>query len=153
MAGTCKYCGFSGTNDQMERHASECPHLDFYDNINITETCNHFKQFYSKMRILKDFIVDVIPKNDKFYAIDPKNLNGEILIPTYILDELMSYIYKNEKVYLGFIPLNDIWFIVCNKNLVWSSSEIDFKSLKDHKIKDHNFNRYTALKRNNGTNS
>ena len=25
MAGICKFCGFSGTNDMMEKHASECP--------------------------------------------------------------------------------------------------------------------------------
>lgn len=25
MVGVCKYCGFSGTNDEMADHASECP--------------------------------------------------------------------------------------------------------------------------------
>jgi hypothetical protein len=25
MAGICKYCGFSGTNDEMADHAGECP--------------------------------------------------------------------------------------------------------------------------------
>lgn len=25
MCGICKYCGFSGTNDEMADHAGECP--------------------------------------------------------------------------------------------------------------------------------
>jgi len=31
MAGICKWCGFSGTNDAMMQHAGECPMLDFED--------------------------------------------------------------------------------------------------------------------------
>lgn len=27
MAGTCKFCGFSGTQEAIEQHASECPVL------------------------------------------------------------------------------------------------------------------------------
>ena len=28
MAGICKWCGFSGTNDAMTQHAGECSMLD-----------------------------------------------------------------------------------------------------------------------------
>jgi hypothetical protein len=27
MIGRCKYCGFIGTNDEMEEHAGECPEM------------------------------------------------------------------------------------------------------------------------------
>ena|GEM_PF-6318438 len=28
MAGKCKFCGFVGTNDEIEEHAGNCPILD-----------------------------------------------------------------------------------------------------------------------------
>lgn len=36
MAGKCKYCGFTGTQDEIVQHASECPHMT--DTPDIIET-------------------------------------------------------------------------------------------------------------------
>lgn len=42
MSGTCKYCGFSGTNEQLVEHAGDCPIMT-KDNspIEICYRCEH----------------------------------------------------------------------------------------------------------------
>lgn len=48
MAGKCKYCGFVGTNDEMEKHAGEMCQGDFQPD-DIEQNLNSLQLLQSKI--------------------------------------------------------------------------------------------------------
>ena len=76
MAGTCKFCGFSGTQEAIEQHASECPVLfeeigrtvyfvDIDETICITQGKKGGARDYSKAVPIKENIKKINKKYDE----------------------------------------------------------------------------------------
>ncbi len=85
MSGTCKYCGFSGTNDQLAEHAGSCPVMT-KDNSPTEEKL--FKiGFCDLIKEKQEEFLKVMKLNRN--ELDERYLTGEIPIAVCKIDSSM----------------------------------------------------------------
>jgi len=90
MTGTCKYCGYSGTNEMIMEHAGLCTVMNFDYSPEDTE----LKLGEMKMLMHSKYLIPLEDKKEPWYIVMTKNKKSDrvIYVKNYGVQKFATYI-------------------------------------------------------------